>query len=113
MDIFYMKKCLLVLLFLLGVSMGVSAQEQEPELFKYDSEDSTVITGLTEAGMAATELEIPATVTSVAINAFADAKTGQEPLTTITIKGNPTLMLVHLDYRNQIITLLRSTWAAT
>ena len=90
MDIFYMKKCLLVLLFLLGVSMGVSAQEQEPELFEYDSEDPTVITGLTEAGMAATELEIPATVTSVAINAFADAKTGQEPLTTITIKGNPT-----------------------
>ena len=90
MDIFYMKKCLLVLLFLLGVSMGVSAQEQEPELFKYDSEDPTVITGLTEAGMAATELEIPATVTSVASNAFADAKTGQEPLTTITIKGNPT-----------------------
>lgn len=90
MDIFYMKKCLLVLLFLLGVSMGVSAQEQEPELFEYDSEDPTVITGLTEAGMAATELEIPATVTSVASNAFADAKTGQEPLTTITIKGNPT-----------------------
>ena len=86
------NRLLFSLVLLLTFVAGAKAQAQvyQDTYFVYSNADMMEITGLTDVGMAATELEIPATVTSVAINAFADAKTGQEPLTTITIKGNPT-----------------------
>ena len=72
-----------ILLFFMCACVYAEAQEK----FTYeDDETKTVITGLTDAGKAATTLSIPESVTNVNSKAFQDAS-GE--LKTLSIKGNP------------------------
>lgn len=74
------NRLLFSLILLLTFVAGAKAQAQvyQDTYFVYSDADMMEITGLTDVGMAATELEIPATVTSVAINAFAAAQAAVE-----------------------------------
>ena len=53
----------LMLLFLLLV--GANGAYAQSDCFEYEGSGNTVITGLTDIGMAASSLTIPATVTTV------------------------------------------------
>ncbi len=60
------------------------------EYFTYEDDDKTIINGLTNYGMAATSLTIPASVTTVRAGSFLDHATGSElSLTDLYILGNP------------------------
>ena len=76
----------LLLLFLLLV--GTNGAYAQSDCFEYEESDNTVITDLTEKGMAATTLTIPATVTAVESGAFSSAAN----VSTLIIEagGNPT-----------------------
>lgn len=67
-----MRKFLLLVLLLAGSSLHGFAQSTT-ELFTYDPNDNTIITGLTQAGQGASTLIIPTNVTSVNTNAFSTA----------------------------------------
>lgn len=78
-----MKQKLLMIMLLTATTLSVVAQE---ECFIYDGSDHTVITGLTELGIAATSLTIPPKVTKVSNYSLSDASS----LKTLTIGGgNP------------------------
>lgn len=102
MNTVFYKKSLLTLLVFVGISLKMIAQRVEEGNFVYSDGSKTEIVGLTESGMGANELEIPATVTSVAVDAFVDAKTSDGGLTTLTIKGNP-------EFGNNVLSAVKST----
>lgn len=78
------RAALLSLLF--GVCIVGKAQE---ECFEYDTDAKTIITGLTEAGLAPTTLTIPKEVTMVKSGAFNNS-TANVSVLVIEAGGNPT-----------------------
>lgn len=90
------------LVLLLTFALGAKAQEAQ-ECFTYADEGKTVIIGLTADGQAATELEIPAIVTSVKSNAFCkDLAPGK--VETLTILGDPIFSSDALSYVKPTLT---------
>ena len=75
---------------LLMLVAGTMAGYAQTEYFTYEDQGKTIIDGLTYAGEDATELTIPATVTTVRSGAFSEARNDDYPLTVLTIDGgNP------------------------
>ena len=75
----------LVMLLLAGSMTGYA----QSNYFTYEDEDKTVITGLTNTGLAASSLTIPATVTTVKSGAFTQATSSLKKLH-VDNGGNPT-----------------------
>lgn len=69
--------------------VGLSAGFAQSECFIYEGEGGTIITGLTNAGIAANSLTVPKEVTTVKAAAFSDASNDLSALV-IEEGGNPT-----------------------
>ena len=80
--------CKRIYILLSVMLVGLSAGFAQSEYFTYGGEGGTIITGLTDAGVAATSLTIPKEVTTVKAAAFSYASNG---LSTLVIEegGNP------------------------
>ena len=81
--------CKRIYILLSVMLVGLSAGFAQSKCFTYDENDNTIITGLTDAGVAATSLTIPKEVTTVKAAAFSYAS---NDLSTLVIEdcGNPT-----------------------
>ena len=81
--------CKRIYILLSVMLVGLSAGFAQSEYFTYGGEGGTIITGLTDAGVAATSLTIPKEVTTVKAAAFSYAS---NDLSTLVIEdcGNPT-----------------------
>ena len=82
----------LLLMLVAGTMTGYA--QNNVEYFTYEDNEAengkTIINGLTSNGETATELTIPATVTTVRSGAFSEARNDNYPLTVLTIDGgNP------------------------
>lgn len=82
------------ILFLLLAGTMTGYAQNNVEYFTYEDNEAengkTIINGLTSNGETATELTIPATVTTVRSGAFSEARNDNYPLTVLTIDGgNP------------------------
>lgn len=94
------NRLLFSLVLLLTFVLGAKAQAQvyQDTYFVYSDADMKEIIRLTADGQAATELEIPESVTSVESNAFCDANLAAGKVTTLTISGNPVFSAGALSY---------------
>lgn len=81
-------KTIKIILLLLLVCANVGAQRVEDGYFIYEDDSRSAIVGLTESGMANSELTIPAGVTAVRQGAFSMFSSYNTELNTLIVEGN-------------------------